>query len=223
MLTFISCTFEERANILAIVRIVLVVRGCNQHIRNLYSVRQFLSRRCLLALVHAMVLSRVDYCNSLWIGLPNIYLKKIQSVLNRAARLIFGLPPRTPTTSFIIELHWLPIKARIEFKLCLITFKVLMFGKPEYLAELLKPASARPGVVLRSEDDPLRLDEPGAVNQSSFSDRSFSFIAPRLYNKLPLSMRQLTSVESFKRQLKAYLFSRSYDLGRGEVMDNYRV
>ena len=200
-----------------------MVKNCYLQIRNLYYVKRFINRQCLLTLVHSMVFSRVDYCNALLVGLPNYILKKVQSVLNRAARLVFDVPPRTPTTSYLIELHWLPIKARIEFKLCLMTFKVLKYGKPVYLAELLKRPPSRPGVNLRHDDDHLRLDLPRAIQQSSFSERSFSFVAPRLYNRLPLSVRQLDSVESFKTQLKTFLFRRCYDLERGVVTDDYKT
>jgi len=95
----------------------LVIRNCNFCIRNLYAVRRYLDRQCLLTLIHSLVLYRVDYCNCLWVGLPKYSLRRLQSVLNRAARLVFSAPPKTPTTSFLIELHWLPIKARIEFKI----------------------------------------------------------------------------------------------------------
>ena len=81
-----------------------------------------MNRKNLVILVHSLITSKVDYCNSLFIGLPSVILKKVQPVLNRAARLIFNLPPRAPTTSSLIKLHWLPLKARIEFKICLITF-----------------------------------------------------------------------------------------------------
>ena len=76
----------------------------------------FVNRKNLVTLVHSLIVLKVDYCNSLFIGLPNVILKKVQSFLNRAARLIFNLPPRVPTTS-LIELPWLPLKARIEFKM----------------------------------------------------------------------------------------------------------
>ena len=75
-----------------------VVRVCQYHIRNLYAVRKFLDHQSLVTLVHSLVLSHVDYCNVLYIGLPVYLLRKLQSILNRAARLIFFLPPRTPTT-----------------------------------------------------------------------------------------------------------------------------
>ena len=52
--------------------------------------------------------------------------------MNKSARLIFSVAPRVPTTRFLIKLHWLPIKARIEFKICLIVFKALRFGQPKY-------------------------------------------------------------------------------------------
>ncbi|MCP4274572.1 MAG: hypothetical protein GY781_21820 [Gammaproteobacteria bacterium] len=200
-----------------------VVKSCYFHIRNLYAVKQFINRRCLLMLVHSLIFSRIDYCNALFVGLPNCLLKRVQSVLNRAARLICGVPPRTPTTLYHIELHWLPIRARIEFKLCLLTFKVLKYDEPKYLSELLKYRPARHGVAVRHDDDPLRLDEPRAFHQSSFCDRSFSYVAPRLFNRLPLSIRQVGSVDCFKKKLKTFLFERCYDLERGVVMDEYRT
>ena len=57
-----------------------VVRGCNFHIRNLYAVRRFIHRENIMSLVHSLIISKVDYCNSLFVGLPNVMLKKIQSI-----------------------------------------------------------------------------------------------------------------------------------------------
>ena len=103
-------------------------KTCNFHIRNLYMIKDFVNRKNFVTLVHSLITSKVDYCNSLFIGLPNVILKMVEFVLNRAARLIFKLPPRVPTTSSLIELHCLPLKARVEFKICLIAFKALKFN-----------------------------------------------------------------------------------------------
>lgn len=83
-----------------------VVKTCNYHICSLYIICWFLQKENVLALVHSLIVTRVDYCNSLFLGFPNVVLRKLQSVLNRAARLIFLLPPRQPTTPFLIDLHW---------------------------------------------------------------------------------------------------------------------
>ena len=81
----------------------LVVKTCNYHIWNLYSIRKFLDQDCLITLVHSLIVSRVDYCNSLYLGLPNYLLKKLQSIMNKSARLIFSVAPRVPTTRFFIK------------------------------------------------------------------------------------------------------------------------
>ena len=94
-------------------RIDSVVKICNFHICNLYIIRHFINRDNLLSLVHSLIVSKIDYCNSLLVGLPKVTLKKVQSILNRAARLIYSLPPQVPTTPFLMKLHWLPVKARV--------------------------------------------------------------------------------------------------------------
>ena len=144
-------------------------------------IKDFVNRKNLVTLVHSLIVSKVDYCNFLFIGLPNVTLKKVQFVLNRAARVIFNLLHRVPTTSSPIELHWLPLKARIEFKICLITFKALKFNQPSYIRELLSFASHESTSGLRSADNPYRLQEPRAIGERGFASRSFSYVAPCLY------------------------------------------
>ena len=124
-----------------------------------------MNRKNLVTLVHSLIISKVDHCNFVFIGLPNVILKKVQFVLNRAARLIFNLLPRVPTTSSLIELHWLPLKARIEFRICLITFKDLKFNQPSYIRELLSFSSHESTLGLRSADDPYRLHEPRVIGE----------------------------------------------------------
>ena len=174
-----------------------------------------MNRKNLVTLVHSLIISKVDYCNSLFIGLPNVNLKKVQSVLNRAARLIFNLPPRVPTIS-LIELHWLPLKARIEFKICLITFKALKFNQPSYIRELLSFSSHESTLGLRSVDDPYRLHEPRAIGERGFANRSFPYIAPRLYNKLQITIKLIDSLNTFKSHFRAFLFSRAYETKGGK-------
>ena len=194
-----------------------VVKTCNYHIRNLYSIRKFLDQDCLITLVHSLIVSRVDCCNSLYLGLPNYLLKKLQSIMNKSARLIFSVAPRVPTTRVLIKLHWLPIKARIEFKICLIVFKALRFGQPKYIADMLSPPVTISHLTLRSDDDPYRLHEPRAVGERAFAERSFVYTAPRLYNGLPASVKQQASVQSFEIHLKKFLFSRAYNSGTNTV------
>ena len=100
---------------------------------------------------------------------------------NRAARLIKKIPLRERITPALMELHWLPMKARIIYKICLLTYKALKFGEPKYLYECLVPFELETSVTVRHASDRHRLFEP-RTNRCS-GERSFKYSAPRLYNK----------------------------------------
>ena len=102
----------------------------------------------------------------------------------------------------LAALHWLPIKARIDFKILLITYKALNGLAPLYLLDLLPPKPNKR--LLRSSDKGL-LEVP-ATNLKTKGDRAFAFVAPTLWNALPLPFRNAVSVDSFKRMLKTHLF-----------------
>ena len=89
------------------------------------------------ALVHAFVTSRVDYCNSLLYGLPASHLNKVQRVLNAAARLVCRAPRYCRITPLLYELHWLPVRQRISFKILPFVFKAIYGFAPTYLRELV--------------------------------------------------------------------------------------
>ena len=97
----------------------------------------------------------------------------------------------------MIKLHWLPIKARIEFEICLIVFKALRFGQPKYIADMLSSPATISHLTLRSDDDLYRLHEPRAVDERAFAERSFIYTASRLYNGLPATVKQQASVQRF--------------------------
>ena len=95
------------------------------HIYDIHRIRKYLSRQSAEILVHAFITSRLDYCNGLLYGLPDCLLNKLQRVQNACTTLIFREQKFCHITPLIYELHWLPIKYRIEFEILLITFKIL--------------------------------------------------------------------------------------------------
>ena len=76
---------------------------------------------------------------------------------------------------------------------------------------------------LRRADDPYRLHEPRAIGERGFAKRSFSYIAPRLYNKLQITIKQIDSLNTFKSHLKAFRFSRAYDQSGLTVQEDYAL
>jgi len=82
----------------------------------------------MVALVH----SRLDYGNGVLFGLPSHLMRRLQSVLNAEARLIYRLRTRYPITDTLISLHWLRVSERIQFKLATLAYRVLHDDAPRY-------------------------------------------------------------------------------------------
>ncbi len=85
-------------------------------LHNIRKIRPFLTQHAAQLLVQALVISRLDYCNTLLAGLPSNTIKPLQMIQNAAARLVFSEPKRAHVTPLVISLHWLPVAARIKFK-----------------------------------------------------------------------------------------------------------
>ena len=173
------------------------------HIYNIRRIRKYLSRKTTESLVHAFVSSKLDFCNSLLYGLPDVHIAKLQRVQNAAARLVVGLPRFCHITPVLCDLHWLPIRYRIHFKILLLTFKCLHGLAPKYLSDLLtvsKPSRYN----LRNHMGTLLT--PASVKfKVTLGDRAFKSSAPKLWNSLPLSIRNIQSLNKFKAQIKTYV------------------
>ena len=94
-----------------------ICSACCFHLRQL---RYIVSKAAMQRLVSAFILSRLDYCNSVLAGLPAATLASMQKIMNAAVRLVVGLHMRDHVTSTMRSLHWLPIKFRIRYKLCIL-------------------------------------------------------------------------------------------------------
>ena len=90
-----------------------VCKVCYHRLRSIWKICQFLNKEATKTLVHAMVISKLDYCNSLLYGINQYLMAKLQRVYNAAARLIMRCHRTTHTSPILKELHWLPIKDRI--------------------------------------------------------------------------------------------------------------
>ena len=182
-------------------------KSLSYQLRNISRIRRFLDQDSCHHIVRLLVLSRLDYGNALFLGINQTDLNKLQRLQNWAAKLIFCAKKQDHATPFLKDLHWLPIKDRIHFKILLFVFKCLNNIGPSYLASMLSLyTSARTG--LRSSKDSTRLQEHKMYPRTliSAADRSFYFTAPKLWNILPPALRSSGSVTVFKKQLKSYLF-----------------
>ena len=122
------------------------------------------------------------------------------------SRLMSKTPKRHHITPVLKDLHWLKVKYRIDFKILLLVFKTYQGMAPGYICDLLIPY--KPSRTLRSGDKS-QLAQPRS-HRHTLGDRAFSIYAPRVWNALPLEIRQSPSVASFKKRLKTFFFRQCY-------------
>ena len=178
------------------------------NIRNIARIRKSLSKECAKTVVNALVTPHLDYGNGLLYAIPKKLEQKLQVAQNAAVRLIEKIGKYDSVTPLRKALHWLPIPARIRYKILMQTWKTLNGMAPNYLSDLLKRRSDHR--CLRSSDNML-LDIPSAFNTNKSIDRAFSRAAPHLWNSTPEAIRCKPTLESFKRALKTHLFEQFYD------------
>ena len=183
-----------------------IIKSANYHLRRIRYIRPYLTTSATERVIHAFVTSKLDMNNGLLHGLPDYLIKALQRVQNSAACLVTPVQMRQHMKPVLKALHWLPVSARIEFKICLLVYKCLHGLAPDYLADCLTNKTKTMG--LRSSNQVIELFIP-PTKLNKFGDRAFSVCGPRLWNALPQTTRSAPNVDIFKQRLKTHLFNKN--------------
>ena len=168
-------------------------------IKSIARIKHLLTRNEVTILVSSLILSKLDYFNSLYYDISCSLTKQLQYAQNCAARLIYNKRKYDHVTELLIELHWLPIKYRILYKIYLLTYKCIYptsFAQPEELKSLLSVDSKSTRFIR------LKVQR----NNFRISDRAFSIYAPKLWNQLSTALKNELNISRFKGDLKLTYF-----------------
>jgi hypothetical protein len=186
----------------------VVVSRCFAALRQLRSIRRYVSSTVFKSLVTSLVLTRLDYCNSALINLPATQIRRLQSVQNAAARLVFNMRRSDHVTDALICLHWLRVAERIRFKVAVLVYKSLHEQSPSYLANFTKTSLGSHRTGLRSSSSSqLRVPR---YKLSTVGDRAFPVAGAVVWNSLPQHVKSASSLTIFRSRLKTFLFKFSF-------------
>jgi hypothetical protein len=183
-------------------------RNAYYYLRRISRIRKFLDAAACNQLVCALVIPHLDYGNSLFYGLPDYLLDKLQLVQNAAVRLVTQTKKREHITCKRKSLHWLPIRQRVMYKIAVLAYQCVNGIAPSYLCKLVSPRSVNRRLrnyseISRDLGVPVKL--PGA-----YGSRSFTYAAPQIWNSLPIDLKMSPSIENFRAGLKTHLFKLAY-------------
>ena len=176
-----------------------IVSHCYKLLKDIGRIRNVLSKKHTEMLVHSVISSRLDYCNSLFFNINKSNMYKLQKVQNAAARLISGKRKRDNISSVIKDLHWLRIESRVIFKMLLFVYKCIRGLCTANLTQKLKykKYNCRLGDYLMLETRKVK---------TKYGRRTFEYAGCRLWNALPLDVRMEEKIDNFKKQIKTLLF-----------------
>ena len=155
------------------------------------------------------MLSRLDYGNATLAGITSLQLRRLQSVMNAAAPLVFSASRSDHVTPLLRRLHWLRAAERITYKLALLAYRCLHGLAPAYLADDLRPVTDLPGRRRLRSASSLAVAVP-STRLRTIGDRAFPAAASRTWNSLPSDVTSSRTLSTFKSKLKIFLFSLSF-------------
>ena len=162
-----------------------------------------------IQIVTSCLLPHIDYCNSLYACLPQKQIKKLQRLMNSSIRFIFSLRrfDQVSISSYARKCHFLPVQYRVNFKICMVTYKCLNNLAPDYLQDLISRKQSLES--LRINSDKFLLYAP-RLDVAEYKNRRFETYAPRVWNSLPHDIRSSNSLAIFQNKLKTFYFSQAY-------------
>ena len=181
------------------------VQQCNFHLRNLYNMRASLDTQTRILLVTNLILTTVDYCNIVLLGSTDSALRPLRLIINKSLRFIYNVNYSDHITPYYTKSHFLPIRKRINYKASLVAFKIFNSQAPQVLIDdFLK---FTPTSTMNLRDGSGRDKFMFSIDGSNLNSSRLTTLIKKQWNSLPIAIRKITTISTFKSKLKAFLFS----------------
>lgn len=180
-----------------------IVKKVNSAILLLKRIKKFLNHKCRILFYNAYILPHFDYCCSIWGNCTKSLLDTLLKLQKRAARVILDTHDfYTPSNQLFQDSGIVPIQKRIQYHQSLLMFKSKIGLVPEYLSNLVMPASNLNYTSRFSNSDNFIIPKP----KTELFRSSFSYSGPKIWNTLPLEIKKSNNIKEFKSLFKSSYF-----------------
>lgn len=166
--------------------------------------RTYLTTKSAIQIYDALILPHFDYCSQVWDGLYDNLSSQLQKLQNRAARAITKSTYETRSKDLLEKLKWSTLDIRRKKQKLVLTHKIMNGRAPQYLQDLF--CKQEQYYQLRNNENCLKLPKP----KTEYVRRGFVYSSSKLWNELPLHVRESTSIVKFKKAINTLYTSDSH-------------
>lgn len=181
-----------------------VCKNVSTKIALLSKIKKFLPLQTRKLYYNAYILPVIDYCLTVWGSVPKFQLERLHKLQKRAARIILDMPLETPSLPLFEQLGWLNIYERLEYNKCILLYKTAHNLTPEYMHELFSFNTSENYSSRSSSNNDMYIKR----HKTKIFEKSLQYSGPRLWNALPVSIRESNNVHQFKRKLMVLIISK---------------
>jgi hypothetical protein len=168
------------------------------HLRVIARVRRSLTMTHLSMVIHALVISRISYCSSIFYKVSSQQRSRLQRIINAALRL-FNISRAQVASGQLNQLKLLAVEDLSQLRLSTIIFSTIRTGYPKYLSNQIELCTTQN---LRSSDNGNLIVRR---SNSVLGARAFAIYAPTVWNSIPVEIRRCKSAGAFKEKMREYL------------------
>ena len=173
---------------------------CHQ-LKNIQNIRGNLDFEAAKTVVQALILPKLDYCNSLLVGTPECHLSWLQHIQNMACRVVCNLRKYDHVAASMKSLHWLIVREHISCKIACQVHQCKVWSAPQYLVDLLPIAT---------HNHSLRSSTSGNLQTAKYKaslakEGSFSSAGPKIWNSILPTIQAEKSRDSFRKSFWAVI------------------
>jgi hypothetical protein len=184
------------------VHIDYVSKNLNRKIALFKHVVYFLTYEMKNMFYNSYILPIFDYCCAIWGKDNKRYINKINMLQKRVAKIILNMPMRSPTEGFFKQLNWLSFNDRCKYHTPVLVYKIMNHMAPTYLSDILTFSRNENHNLRSSTRNDLVLQRKPRTN---YYKDSFSYFSMKVWNDIPVDIRLVTKIQSFKSKYKTYL------------------
>ena len=182
-----------------------LIKKLTTRLNGLTKVAKYAPFKSRLMVANGIFMSKLSYCMPLWSGCEKYLKSALQIVQNKAARLVTNSGPRTPIKTMLKQCGWLSVNQLAIYHTMVLQYKTVQTRTPEYLFNKISVDFPYKTRLASTRSIRVKGGNNFQAKNNQLTHNSYRWRATAQWNDIPASIRALTKVKSFKKELRSWI------------------